>query len=287
MNSLKPAQPESWTSTRAAPGPAGSARAIPLAVPHSGPEPAAHAHPDPELPPRRLAVVPALLLQELPLQEQPRPILAPRQPVSTARQARAIRLLDIVGACTALFLLAPLLLIVALAIKLLDPGPLLFAHVRVGKGGQPFRCLKFRSMTVDAEARLERLLETDAAARAEWAETHKLRDDPRITPLGRFLRRTCLDELPQFINVLRGEMSLVGPRPIVAAEAARYGRHYPVYCSLKPGITGLWQVRREEQTSYRRRIAFDLTYARSRSLSLNLGILLLTVPSVVRGQGAC
>jgi lipopolysaccharide/colanic/teichoic acid biosynthesis glycosyltransferase len=276
-----PVQTEIWTSELAASALAGSARAIPLAAPHKGPELAPETGlqigPDSELPPRHLGVVPA----------PPRPELPPRRPVSATHQARAIRLLDIVGASAALFLLSPLLLMVAAAIKLLDPGPLLFAHVRVGKGGQPFRCLKFRSMTVDADARLARLLETDPAARAEWAATHKLRDDPRITPLGRFLRRTCLDELPQFFNVLRGEMSLVGPRPIVAAEAARYGRHYPVYCSLKPGITGLWQVKREDQTSYRRRIAFDLTYARSRSLSLNLGILLLTVPSVVRGQGAC
>ena len=281
MNSLMPVQTEIWTSEPAASALPGSARAIPLAVPHNGPEltpeNGLQIGPDPELPPRRLGIVPA----------PQRPDLPPRRPVSTSHQAHAIRLLDFVVASAALFLLSPLLLIVAAAIKLLDPGPLLFAHVRVGKGGRPFRCLKFRSMTVDADVRLARLLETDPAARAEWASTHKLRDDPRITPLGRFLRRSCLDELPQFFNVLRGEMSLVGPRPIVAAEAARYGRHYPVYCSLKPGITGLWQVKREDQTSYRRRIAFDLTYARSRSLSLNLGILLLTVPSVVRGQGAC
>ncbi|MBX9885055.1 MAG: sugar transferase [Novosphingobium sp.] len=204
-----------------------------------------------------------------------------------ARHAGAIRALDIVVAGALLTLLAPLLLAVVLAIKLLDPGPLLFAHTRLGQGGRPFHCLKFRSMTVDADVRLARLLEHDPQARAEWAENQKLRHDPRITPLGRFLRRSCLDELPQLVNVLRGEMSLVGPRPIVAAEAARYGRHFPVYWSLKPGITGLWQVKRQDQTSYRRRVAFDVAYARSRSLTLNLAILLLTVPSVLRGQGAC
>lgn len=184
-------------------------------------------------------------------------------------------------------LLLPVLVAVALAIKLFDPGPLLFAHQRLGQGGRAFGCLKFRSMKVDADVRLARLLEADPAARAEWAETHKLRSDPRITPIGRFLRRSCLDELPQLVNVLRGEMSLVGPRPITAAEAVRYGRHFPVYCSLKPGISGLWQVKRQDETSYRRRVAFDLAYARSRSLALNCTILVLTVPSVLRGRGAC
>jgi len=224
-------------------------------------------------------------LSAVPLPAQPR--LAPRRVEPPVRQAGAIRVLDIIVAGTALTLLFPVLLIVALAIKLLDPGPLLFAHKRLGQEGRPFRCLKFRSMTVDADVRLARLLEADPAARAEWEETHKLRSDPRITPIGRFLRRSCLDELPQLINVLRGEMSLVGPRPITAAEAVRYGRHFPVYCSLKPGITGLWQVKRQDETSYRRRVAFDLTYARSRSLALNFAILLLTVPSVLRGKGAC
>ncbi len=275
MNSLMPIQTPSWTSEPAGAALVGSARAIPLSVPDTCPDTEPESDPQPV--PRRLSVVAAA----------PRPALPLRRPVCVTHQARAIRLLDIVGASAALVVLLPVLLLVALAIKLFDPGPLLFAHVRVGQGGRSFRCLKFRSMMVDADVRLARLLESDPAARAEWAATHKLRDDPRITPIGRFLRRSCLDELPQFVNVLRGEMSLVGPRPIVAAEAARYGRHYPVYCSLKPGITGLWQVKREDQTSYRRRIAFDLTYARSRSLSLNLGILLLTVPSVLRGQGAC
>jgi exopolysaccharide production protein ExoY len=239
--------------------------------------------------------LPAQPLSIQPLSIQPvlaqplsnRSALRPHPPVSTGRHARAIRLLDVVVAGAALALLAPVLLAVAAAIKLFDPGPLLFAHKRLGQGGRSFHCLKFRSMTVDADVRLARLLETDAEARAEWLGTHKLRHDPRITPLGRFLRRSCLDELPQLVNVLRGEMSLVGPRPITAAEASRYGRYFPVYCSLKPGITGLWQVKRQDQTSYRRRVAFDLAYARSRSLALNLAILLLTVPSVLRGQGAC
>lgn len=262
MNSLMPAQAEPWVSESAAIAFAPATRPVP--------------------PPR---VLTPRVLTAVPLPAQPR--LPPRTVVPSGRHAAMIRLFDIVVAGTALTLLVPVLLAVTLAIKLLDPGPLLFAHKRLGQGGRPFRCLKFRSMTVDADVRLARLLESDAEARAEWAETQKLRCDPRITPVGRFLRRSCLDELPQLVNVLRGEMSLVGPRPIVAAEAARYGRHFPVYCSLKPGITGLWQVKRRDQTSYRRRVAFDLAYARSRSLVLNLAILLLTVPSVLRGQGAC
>ena len=255
-------------------------RAIPVEAEPWASEPALFAFAPaalPFAPPRALTAAPLL----------PEPLLAPHRAAPVTRQAGAIRTLDIVVAGVALTLLVPVLLAVALAIKLLDPGPLLFAHQRLGEGGRPFRCLKFRSMTVDADARLARLLEVDLAARAEWAETQKLRDDPRITRLGRFLRRSCLDELPQLVNVLRGEMSLVGPRPITADEAVRYGRHFPVYCSLKPGITGLWQVKRQEQTSYRRRVAFDLAYARSRSLGLNLAILLRTVPTVLRGQGVC
>lgn len=257
MNSLMPVQADAWATEPAVTAFAPAARPVP--------------------PPRVLTAVP------LPA----RPLLPPRRAMPATRHAGAIRMLDIVVAGSALMLLAPVLIAVALAIRIFDPGPLLFAHKRLGQGGRTFRCLKFRSMTVDADVRLARLLEHDPEARAEWAETQKLRNDPRITPLGRFLRRSCLDELPQLVNVLRGEMSLVGPRPIVAAEAARYGRHFPVYCSLKPGITGLWQVKRQDQTSYRRRVAFDLAYARSRSLALNLAILLLTVPSVLRGQGAC
>lgn len=275
MNSLVKVQAEAWAPNSAAstfPAAAASARsspahrpplppsAIPLAAPASAPP-----------------VVPVAFQKPLP----------PHRVVAGPGHPGAIRALDLIGAMVALIILAPLMLLTALAIMVFDPGPLLFAHTRVGQGGRPFRCLKFRSMTVDAGARLARLLETDAEARAEWQQTQKLRRDPRITPIGRFLRRSCLDELPQLFNVLRGEMSLVGPRPIVAGEAARYGRHFPVYCSLKPGITGLWQVKRQDQTSYRRRVAFDLAYARSRSLALNVRILLLTVPCVLRGEGAC
>ena len=182
--------------------------------------------------------------------------------------------------------LAPLMLCVAMAVLAQDGGPVLFAQRRVGYGGRSFPCFKFRSMAVDAEARLERLLAQDPAAREEWARDHKLRNDPRITPVGVFLRRSSLDELPQLFNVLRGEMDLVGPRPIVRAEAARYGRRFGHYCTVRPGITGLWQVSGRNDLSYRRRVAIDTLYARSKSLTFDLKILLLTVPAVLFRRGS-
>ena len=158
--------------------------------------------------------------------------------------------------------------------------------MRIGRGGREFPCLKFRSMAVDAEARLESHLASSAAARREWDRYHKLEFDPRITPLGRFLRSSSLDELPQLFNVLRGEMSLVGPRPIVRAEVRRYNRYFPVYCSTRPGLTGLWQVLGRNRVSYRRRVAADVLYVRRKSLWLNIRILVATIPAVLLRRGA-
>jgi exopolysaccharide production protein ExoY len=197
-----------------------------------------------------------------------------------------IRVLDIVGALIALILAFPVMVIVALAVKFTSPGPVLFAHGRVGRHGRRFACLKFRTMAVDADAQLQALLTSDPAACAEWQTSQKLRCDPRVTPIGRFLRRTSLDELPQLFTVVWGDMSLVGPRPIVESEIPRYGRHYAVYCRVRPGVTGLWQVQRDAGTSYRRRVAFDVTFARGRSLRLYLLILARTVPAVLTGRGA-
>ncbi|OYW16593.1 MAG: sugar transferase [Novosphingobium sp. 12-64-8] len=205
----------------------------------------------------------------------------------SAIDRRAIRWLDIGIALLALLVAMPVMIAIAIAIRISDRGPVLFAHRRLGEGARPFHCLKFRSMSTDADVRLKALLESDPEARDEWERTQKLRRDPRITAVGNILRRTSLDELPQLFNVLRGDMSLVGPRPIVESEVGRYGRHFAAYCSVPPGVTGLWQVQRDAETSYRRRVAFDLTYARSRSLMLNVRILALTVPSVLRGRGAC
>jgi exopolysaccharide production protein ExoY len=197
-----------------------------------------------------------------------------------------IRALDIAIALVALIIALPLMAAVALAVRVTSPGPVLFAHRRVGLGGRRFPCLKFRTMMIDADAQLKALLDRDATARAEWQRCQKLRRDPRITVIGRFLRRTSLDELPQLFNVLMGHMSLVGPRPIVEGEIARYGRHFAVYCQVRPGVTGLWQVQRDADTSYRRRVAYDVAYARSRSPRLYLVILARTVPAVLTGRGA-
>jgi len=187
----------------------------------------------------------------------------------------------------ALIFLAPLMIVVALAVYLQDGGPIFFAHRRIGKDGRPFPCLKFRSMAVDAEARLQQLLASDPAARAEWTANHKLKFDPRVTKLGDFLRRSSLDELPQLFNVLRGEMSLVGPRPVVHAESAHYGHWFDTYCSVRPGITGLWQVSGRSDVSYRQRVALDVLYVRRKCLAMDFGILVQTVPAVFMRRGSC
>jgi lipopolysaccharide/colanic/teichoic acid biosynthesis glycosyltransferase len=194
---------------------------------------------------------------------------------------------DLLLALLLLAAIAPLMAAIAVAVFAHDGGPAFFAHSRVGRGGARFKCLKFRSMCVDAEERLSRHLAADPQAREEWRRSQKLRNDPRVTPLGRFLRRSSLDELPQLINVVRGEMSLVGPRPIVEAEIANYGRRFPYYASVKPGITGLWQVGGRSDTPYRTRIALDSLYARRRGLALDMSILLRTVPVVLFRHGSC
>jgi len=197
-----------------------------------------------------------------------------------------IRTLDIVVSITALIFFAPLLAVVALAIAILDPGPIFFAHSRIGRGNRMFPCLKFRSMVVDSAARLEQALAADPALRAQWDIDQKLKNDPRITWIGRFLRKSSLDELPQLLNVLRGDMSLVGPRPIVPAEIRHYGRYFRDYCEVRPGITGLWQINGRSDTSYRRRVAFDVTYVRNRSLAGNIAILFKTIPAIILAKGS-
>jgi lipopolysaccharide/colanic/teichoic acid biosynthesis glycosyltransferase len=200
--------------------------------------------------------------------------------------ATFVRALDVVIALLALVFVLPLMGIVALAIFLQDGGPVVFSHRRIGRGGKPFFCYKFRSMAVDAEARLAELLKRDPAARDEWARDHKLRNDPRVTPLGAFLRRSSLDELPQLFNVLQGTMSLVGPRPIVDAEISRYGKRFRHYCAVKPGITGLWQVSGRNDVSYRTRVALDCLYAKSQSPRLYLWIVVVTIPAVLSRKGS-
>jgi exopolysaccharide production protein ExoY len=185
-----------------------------------------------------------------------------------------------------LVLLSPLLIAIAVLIWQRDGAPVLFAHYRVGRDGQLFRCLKFRSMLRNSEQVLADLLRDDPQARAEWARDQKLANDPRITGIGHFLRRSSLDELPQLLNVLRGEMSLVGPRPVTVGELTRYRQVRWHYLSVRPGITGLWQVSGRNNTSYDERVALDQRYVEQRSLWLDLGILLRTVRVVALREGA-
>jgi len=192
---------------------------------------------------------------------------------------------DQTAAVLLLFLFAPLLITIALLVCA-DGGPIFYRHRRVGAGGRMFGCIKFRSMVVDADARLRRLLASDPAAAAEWAATQKLRDDPRITRIGQFLRASSLDELPQLFNVLCGQMSLVGPRPIVRAEVVRYGSDIELYYAAKPGITGLWQVSGRSSITYARRVQLDVWYVRNWSLWHDIAILFKTIPAVFLQRGA-
>jgi undecaprenyl-phosphate galactose phosphotransferase len=185
-----------------------------------------------------------------------------------------------------LVLLSPAMLALALMIARRDGAPVLFGHYRVGKDGRLFRCLKFRSMYLNSEQMLADILGTDAKARAEWETDQKLSNDPRITPVGHFLRKTSLDELPQLINVLRGEMSLVGPRPITVNELTRYGRVRWHYLSVRPGMTGLWQVSGRNNTTYSERVALDERYINSQSLAGDVAILCKTVKVVLFREGA-
>lgn len=198
----------------------------------------------------------------------------------------ACRVLDLIVALGALILLAPIMIVIAAAIRLYDGGPALFFHSRIGRGGFSFRCIKFRTMAVDAQERLAELLHSSDEARAEWEATQKLKDDPRITPIGRFLRRSSLDELPQFINVILGEMAVVGPRPIVRSEVSRYGAAFDDYCRVPPGITGLWQISGRSDTDYDQRVALDVAYARTKGPCSDLAIIIKTVPAVLMQKGS-
>jgi len=195
------------------------------------------------------------------------------------------RAIDLIGALIGLFLCLPLFFVLGVALKC-EGGSVFFAHYRVGRRGRLFPCYKLRTMLPDAQQRLDALLANNADARAEWARDFKLRNDPRITRLGHFLRRTSLDELPQLWNVLTGDMSLVGPRPVVEDELQRYGKHAPDYLAVRPGITGLWQVSGRNNTSYEARVALDARYVREWSLWLDCVILLRTVEVVLTRRGA-
>jgi Undecaprenyl-phosphate galactose phosphotransferase WbaP len=192
----------------------------------------------------------------------------------------------LVGGILSLLLLIPLAFM-ALLIRLSSPGPSIYRHSRVGRAGRPFLCYKFRTMYRDAEERLKVILLEDPEARQEWEEIRKLKNDPRITPIGRFLRKTSLDELPQILNILRGEMSLVGPRPVTREEIDKYYKDSAELCfSVLPGITGLWQVSGRSNTSFDYRISLDSWYVRNWNLWLDIVILLKTVIVVAKKEGA-
>ena len=213
--------------------------------------------------------------------------------MSAARDRRAPlgglpkRVLDVLGALSALVLLGPLMLIVALLVRVALGRQVIFHQRRVGFGGEHFVCFKFRSMVRDADEVLRRHLSANPDAAREWSETQKLKDDPRVGVLGKVLRKTSIDELPQLFNVLRGDMSLVGPRPVLPDElVARYGRYAPAYLQARPGMTGMWQVNGRSRTTFDEMVRLDLRYAQTHSLWQDLDILLSTPRAVLSGKGA-
>lgn len=206
--------------------------------------------------------------------------------VTRQRDRTPVAGLDLTVAILALVFVGPLLLMIAASVWLSGSGPVFYRHTRVGAGGRRFECLKFRTMRADGDKVLMELFARDAAALDEWLKTRKLRQDPRVSRIGWFLRKTSLDELPQLFNVLAGDMSIVGPRPIVEAEMLFYRQYIRHYFAVRPGITGLWQVSGRNHTSYRRRVACDVAYVRSKSLRRDLAIIAMTIPTVLFARGA-
>ncbi|UTJ59085.1 undecaprenyl-phosphate galactose phosphotransferase WbaP [Klebsiella michiganensis] len=195
------------------------------------------------------------------------------------------RTFDIVGALSIIFLLSPLLIYISVMVKR-DGGPAIYGHVRVGKGGKAFKCLKFRSMVINSKEVLDKLLLENEDARDEWNKTFKLKKDPRVTKIGAFLRRTSLDELPQLFNVLMGQMSLVGPRPIITEELKRYNDEVDYYLLSKPGMTGLWQVSGRSDVDYETRVYLDAWYVKNWSMWNDIAILFKTISVVLNKDGA-
>ncbi len=205
---------------------------------------------------------------------------------TSERPAGLKRFLDLAIAVPAFLFLLPVFVAVGVAVWLDDGRPILFRQKRRGLGGEMFGCLKFRTMCVDAEAKLAGLLANDPVAAAEWAADQKLRNDPRVTRVGKLLRKTSLDELPQLWNIIKGEMSIVGPRPIVEAEVKRYGEHIQYYDSVRPGVLGLWQVSGRNDTCYEKRVELDVEYAQTHSAKADVMIILRAVPAVFLSRGA-
>ena len=196
------------------------------------------------------------------------------------------RAVDIVGALTFFLVFGPLYVAVALCVWLGGGHPVHYCQTRLGRRGRPFRFYKFRSMVLDSDRVLDEHLARDPAARAEWDTFQKLENDPRVLPVGRFIRQLSLDELPQFWNVLKGDMSLVGPRPCMERQRSLYGKHWGHYCAVRPGITGLWQVSGRNRLSYAQRVELDAKYVNDWSLWLDIKILAKTVSAVISGEGS-
>ena len=197
------------------------------------------------------------------------------------------RFIDIIGGIVGVILLCPLTICVYIANKIArDNGPIFYSQERIGKNGKKFKIYKYRSMVVDAEERLEKYLLENREARTEWEENKKLKNDPRITRVGNFIRKTSLDEFPQFINVLKGDMSLVGPRPVIDGEIEKYEERKDEFLSVKPGCTGFWQANGRSDTTYDERMEMELYYVRNMSIKLDIKILFKTVGSVIKREGA-
>ncbi len=206
-------------------------------------------------------------------------------PVKQAQICVSKRLFDVIGAFSILICTLPLLLVIGIAIRF-SGSPVFFSHSRIGLNHRSFRCYKFRTMVPDAEERLKELLSKDAKVLREWRINHKLRNDPRVTRFGKFLRVSSMDELPQLWNVLKGDMSLIGPRPIVADELERYGNKARDYCSVKPGMTGFWQVLGRSNVTYSRRVSLDVLYIRRQSFRVDCWVLWRTLFVVLNRFGA-
>ena len=194
---------------------------------------------------------------------------------------------DLIAASMVLLAFLPLLALVAGLVLVAQGRPVMIRHTRVGRNGTTFGCLKFRTMVVDAEEVLHKHLAADPVAEEEWRLSRKLKADPRITPLGRVLRKTSIDEFPQLINILRGDMSLVGPRPIVQDELKWYGASISAYLAVRPGLTGSWQVSGRSNLSYEQRVEIDTHYVQNRSFGRDLVILAQTIPAILTSRGSC
>lgn len=182
---------------------------------------------------------------------------------------------------------SPVFLAIAIAVMIASPGPVFYSHQRIGRAGKPFACWKFRSMYPDADARLIELLESDIELKEEWMKTRKLKNDPRITPIGKFIRKTSLDEIPQFWNVLRGDLSVVGPRPVVKDELVKfYGAQTPVILSVRPGLTGPWQVSGRSNVNYDERVRLDAEYVNNRTFWGDILLVIKTIPAMLSSRGA-